>query len=344
VLFHAEGRRLPAIDRVAFGALTLFRPFLELSLVRIRRVAILAFGERNFFFEVVFEVASRTGHLLMLSEQGILGFGMIEIVARKHGFPTAGRVAGVARLLEFALVRIEVAVIALAKLHVLVARGSTRRVWFVALFAGYLGVESGKGVACLGVVEIFGGLPALDVVALGALIAELALMGVGVARDARGSLTKEGFGQVLIFDEWLDGGNHVRGCVAFFASDTNVLAFQGVSGQTVIELFLGRFPVNQVEVLAIVLEVAADTVFAVGIVHLHTGMVAVLAGESFRNFLMTIEAFEGGGTRAELMAGIALRGPAQRLVGLRKRTGRNLSSGPRRPEQAKDKNEQQKYR
>ena len=69
---------------------------------------------------------------------------------------------------------------------------------------------------------------------------------------------------------------------------------------------------------------AAHTILAVGIVHLELGVITVLVLERFRNLLVAIEALEGGRAGAELMAGIALRGAAQRVMGLREGTGRDL--------------------
>jgi len=71
-------------------------------------------------------------------------------------------------------------------------------------------------------------------------------------------------------------------------------------------------------------QMAADTIFAVRVFHLHLEVIAVLAVQSFGNFLVAIEALEGGGAGAKLMAGVALCGAAEGFVGLGKRAGRDL--------------------
>ena len=54
----------------------------------------------------------------------------------------------------------------------------------MAFLAGNLGVHAGQGIFCLGMVELLCLLPVADVVAALAISAELAFVGVGVARDA----------------------------------------------------------------------------------------------------------------------------------------------------------------
>ena len=67
---------------------------------------------------------------------------------------------------------------------------------------------------------------------------------------------------------------------------------------------------DDVEILAVVFQVAANAVLAGGIVHLELEVVAVFCGERLGDFFVAIEAFEGGSAGAELVAGIALRGAA----------------------------------
>lgn len=126
MLVEAEQRGLPSISGVTLGALAFPGARGELALVRIGIVAILADGEGNWFLEIVLEVACRAGHLGMLAEKRIFGFGMIEIKACEKGFPTAGGVARVARLFEFAAMRIAVTGRAGGEIHVLVT-GLTAR-------------------------------------------------------------------------------------------------------------------------------------------------------------------------------------------------------------------------
>ena len=91
-----------------------------------------------------------------------------------------------------------------------------------------------------------------------------------------------------------------------------------------VEILLGRLPMNQVEIFAVVLEVAAHTIFAIGILHLQAKVVAVFAGEDLGDFFVAIETFERGSACAKNVAGVALHGAGKRRVRFREWTGRNL--------------------
>jgi len=66
--------------------------------------------------------------------------------------------------------------------------------------------------------------------------------------------------------------------------------------------------VDQIKVLAVVFEVAADALFPIGIPHLYLGVISVLTSNPLRHFFMAIQAFESRGAGAELMAARALCG------------------------------------
>ena len=68
------------------------------------------------------------------------------------------------------------------------------------------------------------------------------------------------------------------------------------------------------EVLAVVLQMASNTIFAVGIAHLKVVVVSVLGAEILRDFLVAIQALKGGRAGAELVAVRTLRCPGKRLV------------------------------
>ena len=120
---------------VALRAFTFPFTFFKLAFVRIGFVAIAAIGKGKRFFEVAIQVARDASNLDMPSNQRIFRFRVIEIEAGKQILPGAGGVATLARLLEFTLVRIDVARRAGVELHVLIASGSARSIGFVALFA-----------------------------------------------------------------------------------------------------------------------------------------------------------------------------------------------------------------
>jgi len=74
----------------------------------------------------------------------------------------------------------------------------------------------------------------------------------------------------------------------------------------VIEFLLGRLPVNEIEVLAIVLQVATHTIFPMRILQLHVEVIAMLVQKILGDFLVAIEALKCGSASAENVAGTAL--------------------------------------
>ena len=74
MFLHAELRWLPALDRVAFRALSLVRSRLKLPLVRIGRVAGRALGKSQRLFEIAACVAFRAANFQMHSQQRVLCF------------------------------------------------------------------------------------------------------------------------------------------------------------------------------------------------------------------------------------------------------------------------------
>jgi hypothetical protein len=108
--------------------------------------------------------------------------------------------------------------------------------------------------------------------------------------------------------------NHVHVGVAFFASDARMFAFQVVACQPMVKLLLRSVPVDQIEILAVVLQMAANAVLPVCIAHLNLEVIPVFAAEPSRDFLVAIQALEGWRIGAELVAARALRGSGKRLM------------------------------
>jgi hypothetical protein len=77
---------------------------------------------------------------------------------------------------------------------------------------------------------------------------------------------------------------------------------------------LRRLPVDQIELLAVMLQMAANAVLPVWIAHLDLEVISVLAAEPPGNFLVAIQAFKCGRVGAELVAARTLRCPGKRLV------------------------------
>lgn len=312
---------------MAFGAFAFLFALFKLTLVWIGRVAVAAIGKGELFLEITIQVAGEASDLGVFSNKGIFGFGVVEIKTGQKSFPAAGGVASFAGLLEFAFVRIDVAGGAGRKFHVLVTCGAAGGVGFVAFFAGDFYVQPGQRVSRFGVIEVLGGLPAFDVVAPGAFAPELSFVRIAVARGAARRLAEKGFGKIFHLDEFAIGGKHVYRGVAFFADESGVFAFELVAGEFVIEFLQRRRPADQLEGFPVVLQMAADAIFAGGIVHLYLEVVAVLGGKVLRDFFVAIEALEGGCASAKGMAGIALGSTTQRRVGFRERAGRYLRAG-----------------
>lgn len=140
VLFHTEKRRLPSVDGVALGAFALLRTSFELLVVRIGHVAVSTVRKRDFLLEVIFDVAGGARDLNVFANKRIFGFRVIKIKAREQRLPAARAVANIASFLEFATVRIGVAVGASGELHLFVASGSPGRIGLVAFLAFHPGV------------------------------------------------------------------------------------------------------------------------------------------------------------------------------------------------------------
>lgn len=84
---------------------------------------------------------------------------------------------------------------------------------------------------------------------------------------------------------------------------------------------------NERKILAIVFEVALHAVLAIGILHPEKRVVALMRGQTVRNFLMAFEALERRRAGSELVAGVALGRAVQGLVRFGERSGRNLGAG-----------------
>jgi hypothetical protein len=133
----------------------------------------------------------------------------------------------------------------------------------------------------------------------GAFVAELDFVRIGMARRAVRRLAKEGFRRISIDDQSFERGKHIRRGVTMFARDRGVLALKRVPSQLVIELLFRRLPVNQIEVLAVMLQVATDAILAIWILHLQAEVIAVAVGKRFGDFLVAIETFESRSARPE---------------------------------------------
>src|SRR5512135_2593181 len=107
-------------------------------------MAICALGKGQRFLEIASSVAVAATHFQMHSQERVFCFRMVELHRRIHFLPTGRRMAGFARSLESALVRVRVATSAgiefdPGELHRLVGTGRE-----MALLTRYLGMHSGQ--------------------------------------------------------------------------------------------------------------------------------------------------------------------------------------------------------
>lgn len=64
---------------------------------------------------------------------------------------------------------------------------------------------------------------------------------------------------------------------------------------------------NERKIFAVVFQMAAHAVLATGIFHAQKRVVALLRGQTVRNFLVAFETFERRRTGSKLVASVALR-------------------------------------
>lgn len=147
----------------------------------------------------------------------------------------------------------------------------------MALLASHLLMLAGERVSRLGVIEILGSLGVLPVVYVVAFLtvrAKLAFVVVLMTGHALGRGAEKGFCRVLPFQKPADLRQHVSRSVAFLASNTAVLPFQGIARKPMVELLLRWLPVDEAKILSVVLQVAANAILAVGILHLQPRVVS----------------------------------------------------------------------
>jgi len=235
----AKQGRLPSLHFVAFGTLAFFRATGELAVMDVL-VAVRAVGKLERTLELPFGVASNATHLHVGAQEGIFCLGMVEGELRQDLFPSFRGVAILTSfLLKRSMVRVQVTIGAVLKLHA-PETDFLRHLRLMALFAKHLEMLAGERVSRLGVVEILGSLgllPVLYVVAVLTVLAKPAFVVVLMTGHALGRCTEIRAGRILSFQECADLREHVRRGVALFAVDAGMFALQGISGQTMIELF-----------------------------------------------------------------------------------------------------------
>jgi hypothetical protein len=141
-----------------------------------------------------------------------------------------------------------------------------------------------------------------------AVVSELALVRIGMAREAILRETEERLGEIFVLDQPAVFAGHVFRGVALSARDTDVFAFEGVAGQLVVELLLRWLPVNERKIKPVVFEMAVHAICATGIFHAEPRVISAICSEMLRNLFVTIETLERWCAGAELVAARALPG------------------------------------
>jgi len=290
--------------------------------VRVRSVAIGTTRECHSLLEVPAGVALRTLNQEVFSEQRISRIGMIEPLTGRNLFPTCGGVAGFAGLWKGAVMRIGVAVAAFCE-------WDSGEAWLAALrgcrmtfLTSHLCVQSRERKVRLVVIEFCGCFPIYKIVALRAVLPELAAVRVLMAGHAIGGQTKKRLVQVFDLDQRANSSADVRRCVALVAGNVGVFTLQRVSGLVVVETPFRRNPVDQLKILAVVLRVTFRAVFPVGELRVQTAP----SGNLSSNFCVAPLTIQYRRALTHDVAARALRGTAERLMSLGKRPRRNLGA------------------
>lgn len=197
--------------------------------------------------------------LQMLANQREVRLRMVEGRHETGHLPTRRTVTGLAPLLELALVRIHVTRTALGIGDSRVARlaiCSSR----VAFLAGHVLMQARQWEMCLRMVEAMrvdlGALPVRGRMALSAVGSKAPLVLVLVTRDATRRKTKPGLAEIFARQKRAPRFNYVRGLMAGTAAHARVFAVQYVACLRMIESLRRRVPVQQCEILAVVVRVA----------------------------------------------------------------------------------------
>lgn len=309
---------------MTFRTLSLAGARLKLPFVRIHRVTVAALVKSKLLFEIASRMAADTTHLQMSARQRVFRFRMVKLHGRIDFFPACRRVTGFAGAFKRSFMWIGVAVRAGFKFHAAIFHRFVRTGREVAFFAYHLGMHASQRIFGFRVIELLRLFPVGDVVAALAIVAKLSFVDVLMAACAVLGKAHERGGKIFISNQCAQGWNHVRWCMALLARHGCMLFHKRIAGQPMIELLDGRFPMHQRKILAVVFQMAAHAILAIRIFHPQLRVVALIRGQSFRDFLVAFETFEGWCACPELMARSALRGTAEGFVGFGERTGRNL--------------------
>jgi hypothetical protein len=201
----------------------------------------------------------------VFSFKRILRLAMIEI-DRIDGVPSHGAVAGTAILSKLSGMRISMAGSTIAERDAFVAHvieicfGWTVGHQLMTLQTCYRLVSAGEGEFGDCMIKSQGRFPGGLVVAGCAVLSKVAAMFIAMAVAAIGLQSEKGPARVelFVFCE-LKSGDELR-TVAFAAIQTGMFFFEDESGQCMVESLLAIFPMDQIKISPLMLDVAILTV------------------------------------------------------------------------------------
>ena len=209
VLAHTEGAGLEPVHRVTRRAIAPIPARSELALMRVR-VAVQATREGQGLVEVRPLMAGSARHFGVFAQQRILGLGVVKHapdLGRRNLLPGECRVAGFARGLERAVVRIGVAIRALAERDPHKTQQlRIARLRLVTPLAKNPRVRARQREACARVVKPRHRLPVVEAMAPRAVLAKLALVRVFMTGEAVPRQAQETPVEVLHLDGRALGG------------------------------------------------------------------------------------------------------------------------------------------
>jgi hypothetical protein len=228
VLLGPKGRGLESVNGMASHAVAAVFSCGELAAVWVL-VAVHAPGESDWLFKVSAVMALRALNIGMFADEGILCSGVVELGAHfglRNSLPTRRRMAGFTSGLECSVMRIAVAVRALAErnsheLHQLRILG----LGLMALLARDAGMLTRQCEPGLGMVKMADFLPVVEVMTLFALVAQSPLVRILVTGGAGTRQAEESAIQVLIVQLDALARADVLGNVALLAGEPSVFPF-----------------------------------------------------------------------------------------------------------------------
>jgi hypothetical protein len=202
----------------------------------------------------------------------------------------------------------------------------------VALLADNILMLSSQGIVGAGMAESGGWLPGILPVAFEAIVIQLSLMLILMARKAFTAKSQERPVYILDFDLHAGRGGDVLCGVTLLASEVMVFALQDEAGLGGMVEGLA-IQARNLEFLAVMLHMTTATIRLAGRRLVRLGVKALVGFQPAPNLDVTLDAFETAATNCKIMTGRTLGHALQLLVSACQRTRRDLSRRRRQHEQ-----------